>query len=145
MTYRMDYTEPVHIMLIDDDEINNFIVKILIKKICEKCSITTCLNAEEALQTLFHLKSNQISLPDYIFFEVNSPFMDGWLFLDEYERLSIDEENVGRIIVLTCSLYRPNKETALQYRSIGAYLIKPLTVQSFKNILEHKNVNEKFT
>jgi len=137
----MEHTKPVHIMLIDDNEINNFIVKILITKVCKDCSVDIYLSANEALQNLQRLLSNTSALPDLIFFEVNSPDMNGWFFLDEYERLEIDPDNDGRIIVLTCSIYQPDKDKALRYTSVGGYIIKPLTIESLHSVLKIRPVS----
>jgi len=132
----MDYIKPVQVMLVDDDEINNFIVKTLIRKVYKNSSFITFLNTEDAMRTLLRLKANNSQLPDYILLEVNSPDMNGWSFLDEYDRLKIDNDKSGRIIVLTCSLFTPDKDRSRRYHSIGGYFIKPLTIESLNSFLK---------
>ena len=75
----------LNILLIDDDQINNFITSKLIKKVWPYAEITTCLNGRQAIDLLLSRKREPaLALPEYILLDLNMPVMDGWEFLEEY-------------------------------------------------------------
>ena len=84
-------SRPVSVLLVDDDEINNFISIKLIKKALLNTEIVACLNGKFAIDQLVEMqKKGPEKLPDYILLDINMPIMNGWEFLDEYKRLNID-------------------------------------------------------
>jgi CheY-like chemotaxis protein len=72
--------------------------------------------------------------PDLIFLDINMPAMDGWEFLEEYKKLSIN----GRIIVvmLTTSLFPEDKIKADKMPEISGFEHKPLTAEKLTAVLE---------
>ena len=52
-------SKPVSILLVDDDEINNFISIKLIKKALLNTEIKACLNGKFAIDQLLDMKSNE--------------------------------------------------------------------------------------
>ena len=69
-------TRPVHILLIDDDEINNFISIKLIKKALANAEISACLNGKIAIDELTQLhKTDPNSLPDFILLRQYYPLL----------------------------------------------------------------------
>ncbi len=87
----MNNSGTVSILLVDDDEINNFISIKLIKKALLNTEIMACLHGKYAIEQLLEIqKKDPNQLPDYILLDINMPIMNGWEFLDEYTRLNID-------------------------------------------------------
>lgn len=130
----MDYAKPVNIMIIDDDEINNFIVKTLIRKVCKSTKVTICLNITNAIDLLLSINHESGSLPEFIFLELFSQLMNGWDFLDEYSRLNFDKTGVRRIIILTCSTFKRDIDRALSYLSVIEFITKPVTADRLKSL-----------
>jgi CheY-like chemotaxis protein len=86
-----DNDKTVSVLLVDDDEINNFISIKLIKKGLTNSDIMACLNGKYAIDQLAEIqRKDPEKLPDYILLDINMPIMNGWEFLDEYKRFNLD-------------------------------------------------------
>jgi response regulator of citrate/malate metabolism len=130
----MDYANPANIMIIDDDEINNFIVEKLIKKVCKITKITTCTDTTNAIDLLLSINKESGRLPEFIFLELFSPSMNGWDFLAEYSRLNLDKIIESRIIILTCSIFQRDIDLALNHTCVIDYITKPVTTERLKSL-----------
>jgi CheY-like chemotaxis protein len=76
----MNSNQPVSILLVDDDEINNFISIKLIKKALLTSDIMACLNGRFAIDQLVDIqKRDPEKLPDYIFLDINMPIKAKYL------------------------------------------------------------------
>ncbi len=108
-------------MLIDDDPLDNFINKKLIKKNNFAEKVIVCDEAQKALKTLSSGK-----VPDIIFLDIKMPLMNGFSFLDEYEKLDIDKDHT-RIYILSMSLNPTEIEQAKRNKHVTSFLKKNLT------------------
>jgi CheY-like chemotaxis protein len=128
------------IMLIDDDEDDNYFHQIILRKMDIAHHIEV---AESGLEALDYLeKGNEV--PDIIFLDINMPGMDGWDFLDEYKKLNAREKTTVIIIMLTTSISPADKEKAEKMPEITSFQSKPMTQEMLNDILEryfsdHKN------
>lgn len=127
----MNYKQPAHVLIIDDDEINNFIAERLIHKASKNTKITICLNGREALTKLSELRDNDGILPEYIFLDLTMQVMDGWGFLDAYRHL---EKNPTRVIILTSSVFRHDINRASKHEVETEYIIKPLSSERLNEL-----------
>ena len=62
--------------------------------------------------------------------------MNGWEFLEEYEKLTHDKRNDIILIMLTTSLNPDDVGRAESFSSISGYRNKPLTVKMIEEIVE---------
>src|SRR6201985_3884826 len=98
--------QPVSILVVDDDEINNFISIKLIKKALVNTEIMACLNGKFAIDQLLELQQQgPEKLPDYILLDINMPIMNGWEFLDEFNRLNSDPQGKCKIYIISSSVF----------------------------------------
>ncbi|MBW4891228.1 response regulator [Mucilaginibacter sp. HMF5004] len=126
----------VSILLVDDDEINNFISVKLIKKTLINTEIRTCLNGKFAIDQLLELQNNDLNdLPDYILLDINMPIMNGWEFLEEYERLKIDPKGKSKIYIISSSVFNNDINKAKSYPLVKDFISKPLSVDKIKDLL----------
>jgi CheY-like chemotaxis protein len=114
------------IFLIDDDPIHQQIAKLMFDRQQSSRKILSFQEADLALNYLREHASNPENLPDLILLDINMPVMDGWEFLDEYEKMSDTFSKNIRIHVLTSSVNDEDLSRAKQYGSVEGYLIKPL-------------------
>ena len=124
------------VLLIDDDEPTNFIHK----KIIQNCGLVSAIQvANSGLQALNMLdhhagSTNDSSLPDLIFLDINMPAMDGWEFLAQYKKLTTAQNKNIIIVMLTTSLNPDDEVRAKQIKEVYAYKSKPLTGQMINEI-----------
>jgi CheY-like chemotaxis protein len=124
------------IMLVDDDQNDNFFHEREIKK---TNSATIVIEKNTGLAALEYLKSkneNKDMLPDLIFLDINMPGMNGWDFLREYEQLDKELQSRAIIIMLTSSDNDNDIERAKAWSFVSDYITKPLTEEIMKGIIK---------
>lgn len=126
-------------MLVDDDNVDNFINKkvILNSKFTDNVYVhTTASSALEFLKNMNELKLDSSSpiLPSHIFLDINMPVSDGFYFLEEFGKLSEKITSEVKIIMLTSSL-NPNDEVKSGFfKNVTNFLSKPLTVDDLSKM-----------
>lgn len=122
-------SKSVSVLLVDDDEINNFISIKLIKKALLNTDIIACLNGKYAIDQLIDIqKKDPSKMPDYILLDINMPIMNGWEFLDEYTRLNIDPLGKTKIFIISSSVFSNDINKARSYPLVKDFISKPLNV-----------------
>src|ERR1700760_751823 len=130
-------TRAVSILLVDDDEINNFISIKLIRKALFNTDITACLNGKFAIDQLVEMqRKGADKLPDYILLDINMPIMNGWEFLDEYKRLGLDPLGKTKIFIISSSVFSNDINKARSYPIVKDFISKPLNVEKIKELFE---------
>ena len=124
------------VLLVDDDDIANSINKVIIKHAKFADEIVAETIATEALNYI-RKENEEGALPELIFLDINMPEMDGWDFVDEYEKLGI-ENNGSRIIMLTSSINPRDQNRASLIDVITDFMSKPLSPEILDKIyLDH--------
>jgi len=114
-------------LLIDDDEATNFLHKREISKSEIKSEVNVVENGEEGINFIKDLLAKGEPLPTVIFLDINMPRMNGWEFLEEYEKITTGLKlNANIVVMLTTSLNPDDEKKAKLYTSICKYLTKPL-------------------
>ncbi|MCO5949972.1 response regulator [Mucilaginibacter sp. RT5R15] len=75
------------------------------------------------------------NLPEVILLDLNMPVMDGWEFLDEFTKVPPAKKII--IYIVTSSIDPADVEKAKQYEAISQYIVKPVTVDNLKEILNN--------
>ncbi len=118
------------IILVDDDPINNLINRRLISKLNIADSVEDYLQAEQALQRIQEI---DVSKPVLILLDINMPVTNGWDFLNLYQENF--KERQDKIVMLSSSIDYKDRNKALSYNEVQAFLEKPLTPEKMKSIL----------
>jgi len=124
------------IMLVDDNQDDNFFHEREIKK---NNPATIVIKKNTAMSALEYLKSTKDNInlqPDLILLDINMPGMNGWEFLQEYNLLA--EEFQGRVIIimLTTSENSDDIEKAKSGSFVSDFITKPMTKDIMKNIIK---------
>jgi CheY-like chemotaxis protein len=122
------------ICIIDDEEINQFILTTIIKNLNSEIKILSFNNGEVALNSLTQLYDSKEDMPDIILLDINMPVMSGWQFMDEFVKLQIGKKTA--IYIVTSSSSLDDKKKAKTYSDISGYLTRPIEKNTLKEIIE---------
>ena len=126
-----------NILLIDDDSSSNFFHKrLLTKKTDFTENVMVALDGKEGIEILQKKKEEGGITPDIIFLDINMPVMDGWDFLEEYEKLEPEFKAKTVVIMLTSSLNPDDRDKALSYEDVNAMYNKLLDTRILNDIEE---------
>ena len=114
-------------LLIDDNYIDNFVTSRLLENSKFANTVVIHQSSSEAIEAL----RNGTITPDVIFLDLRMPVMDGFEFLQEYDKLDIVKDGV-KIFMLSSSLDPTDLRRSVDNKYITQFLHKPLT----KKILE---------
>lgn len=127
------------ILLVDDDDNDNFFHKRTLEKIEIAERVEVAYTGEEALQYLQSSATKPDKKhPNIIFLDINMPVMNGWEFLNEYERLPETTRANTLVIMLTTSLNPSDRQLAEQNPLVNGFINKPLEEEHIRKIVaEH--------
>ncbi len=120
------------ILLVDDDEEDNYFHSIVINKLNIVNQIDVANNGLEALS---YLKDGKNSLPDVIFLDLNMPKMNGWEFLEEYKLLSPEQKAKVLIVILTTSANPDDIRRAKEMEEVSGFSTKPLSAEFLDKLI----------
>lgn len=126
-----------HVLLIDDNTIDNYIAKTIISKRGIAAKISVMISAIEALKYLETLKNNPEEFPDTIFLDIQMPEMDGFGFLEEFK---VFPENIiakTAIFMLTSSSDPEDIKRSSEYAVVKKYFSKPLNESILNEVCEN--------
>ena len=127
-------------LLVDDDPVSNYINQVVISDYKRIGHTHDVLNGAEALDFI-NSKCEEDDFepmcPDVILLDLNMPVMDGFEFLQDFQKLSFKKKDRVKIIVLTSSTNPGDIERASEYK-VSGYINKPLTLSSLEAALQNR-------
>jgi CheY-like chemotaxis protein len=128
------------IFLIDDDAITNYVNKKIITK-SYPFTIVEFTSSTEALAVLKEYSSSETHLfPEIIFLDINMPHMDGWEFLEEFQKLPGTVLDKCEVIMLSSSIDTYDIERSKKYKIVKQFISKPLTVEKVSGV--HQRIDK---
>ena len=129
------------VSVIDDDDLFQFIIKKLIQATENIDAILPFRNGQEAFDYFLENKVHADLLPDLVFLDLDMPVMNGWQFLEQFIKTTFAKRQIA-IYICTVSINPRDREIYKHFSSLSGYLIKPITKEEIKDILE-KELEEK--
>lgn len=130
----MDNKPPI-IALVDDDKVFQLTASRTIKAANLTDKILQFENGEEALQFLRVNATDSENLPDVIFLDINMPFVDGWMFLDDFAHLKGNLTKQIQIYMVSSSIDPRDIDRAKRNANVREYVIKPVSREKFEELL----------
>lgn len=122
------------VMLVDDNETDNFISEKIIEMGGFAEKVIAMDSGSSALEYLRANGDNADSVPDIIFLDINMPFVDGFVFLFEFESFSEIVKSKSKIVILSSSDNKRDIDRIVDNQFVINYVVKPLTTDALKKI-----------
>jgi len=120
-----------NILLIDDDDIGNFISEKILTEMGFS-NITAVTDGKQALESL-----KKENCPKLVFLDINMPVMDGFAFLTRAVKEILCKQM--NVVILTSSNRKSDKNKASQFSNVVDYIEKPLNQDKVRQVLEKVN------
>jgi CheY-like chemotaxis protein len=114
-----------HVMLIDDNPIDNLVNQQLIQSGQYSEKVTVSDDPAKALEVLKGLDESE--LPDLILLDIIMPGMDGFEFLERFAELPEVIRSVCKVVMLSTSDSFHHLNQANKNRYVRSFINKPLT------------------
>lgn len=123
------------ICIVDDDHVYQYAIGRQIELCFPKQKILKFYFAEEALDYFNQNKLAPEMLPDIMLIDINMSMMDGWQFMEEYEKLMPLLPKTTLCYILSSSIDPIDKQRAHYIKSISGFISKPIEDEHLIKIL----------
>lgn len=123
------------VLIIDDDPIHQRIVQIMIAKHHIYDDYISFTEAEKALEFLNQQADHKELLPDVILLDLNMPVVDGWDFLEAFEKIAGNLKKEIRIFIVTSSVDEKDKQKSHDFTMVKGFISKPLSTEMIRDTL----------
>lgn len=127
--------EAMRILLVDDDEITNFLSKEVLQFHFKDAEIITVVNGEEAFDFLSDRLQAQQPLPHIMLLDINMPLMNGWEFLERLEAADQYQFSSISIFMYTSSVYFEDINRGKKHTLLKNILTKPLNNEGINEMI----------
>ena len=133
---RMEVLSVDWVILVDDDEIHNFIHQKVLAKFLKEDTIQVAFNGEQAFLFLnSKIQEGLNNQKGLIFLDINMPVMNGFEFITEFQKKYTELFPNTKILPLTSSDHIDDI-SQMNRLGIEGYLIKPLTFELAGELLK---------
>ncbi len=116
------------ILVIDDNETDQFLFKISIKKLGNNINMLSAYDGKEAIEII----ESKISSLDFIFLDLNMPGMNGFEFLEIYENMN---NRIAKVFVISSSIDLEDEKKVRSYTCVLDYLSKPINNEKLQELV----------
>ena len=125
-------------IIIDDTELDHFIARKMIGNVNSAYKIKNFLDAPSALQHIIENREDGIKII-IVFLDIYMPMMNGFEFIEEFEKLDQAIQDKYYIVALTSSIEISDINRVSSYSAFKARITKPLSVESLSSLLNKVN------
>lgn len=123
-----------NVMLVDDNETDNFIHKRIIELSGFASNILVKNSGKGALEYLGANENNIENLPNVIFLDINMPIVDGFVFLFEFENFTDALKDKCKIVILSSSDSKRDIDRIVDNEYVVHFITKPLSEESLTSL-----------
>ena len=128
------------VLIVDDDNASSYLTKLVLEEMRITNEIYTVETGKEALAFVEQYANTPQdhspghSQPNLIFLDINMPVMDGFEFLDHFEKMQNAAPTNFHVVLLTTSINERDVDKAKKY-NILSYMEKPITEEKINIII----------
>lgn len=124
-----------NILVVDDDEIIWVLIRKMLIELGLVNQLTTFADGEPALEYLQTIAPAEA--PHLILLDLNLPVVDGFSFLEVYQREHVERLTGTQICILTSSVWDEDRQHSLAYPFVRDFVSKPLRIERLKEVLQN--------
>jgi CheY-like chemotaxis protein len=125
------------VLLVEDDPITVMVCDKIIRMTHFSENVTSCHNGKVAIDYLESIRDNGV-IPEIIFLDINMPVMNGWDFLDAFEKVKSDYPELPRIYLLSSTVDPEDFKRAKKFSLVENFISKPLSREALEKIFDKK-------
>lgn len=133
-----------NVLLIDDDEVTNYINTKILKVVSPDVKVTIALNGLEGLQALDAQMAGGLPAFDLIIVDISMPQMDGWQFIERLSSRAYRAYHEANIVLLTSSVFDDDISKASKLSLVKTFLSKPLDMNKVKKIMKYEDAKHQY-
>jgi CheY-like chemotaxis protein len=122
-----------HIVIVDDDPVNNMICSKIIDLVLANAYIQTFTNPEIGLKYIQGIAAEKDAPRTILFLDINMPEMTGWQFMDQFNQIA--NKKAVEVYILSSSVNDADRYQAEDNADILGYIVKPLDPERVKKII----------
>ncbi|MHB8206754.1 response regulator [Mucilaginibacter sp.] len=120
-------------LLIDDNYIDNFVTRKILESSNFVEDIVVRQSPTEAIESLL----TGAIIPDVIFLDIRMPLMNGFEFLEEYDKLVFPNKENIKIYMLSSSLDPADMQKSELNKHITSFIHKPITQKALEEVFSN--------
>jgi CheY-like chemotaxis protein len=124
------------IIMVDDDPYSHLICKGIIRRTDPEIEFLGFLLPEKGIE---YIESSYNELaeecPTVLLLDINMPVMDGWEFLERYDKIASDVKDEITIFLLSSSIDHRDKQKANENIYVKGFLMKPFRKATAEEVL----------
>jgi len=131
--------KPTRFILVDDDNLNNMLSKLFIKRTLPNIEIVDFTLPEKGFHYMETAFTFDKPIPSILLLDINMPIMDGWEFLKKYSLLDKKIQEQITVYILSSSVDKKDQDFSADHKNVKRYLVKPITLEAIKKIYEEND------
>jgi response regulator RpfG family c-di-GMP phosphodiesterase len=137
-------TEEYCFILIDDVAMNNLLSRYILKNSYPNSQIIEFTDPMLGLEYIEKNCNKTSDILHIILLDIYMPLVDGWDFLDIYDKLNEEIKTNCAIYVLSSSINNADSDKANANKNVTGYALKPLTETIITGIVHHVKKSRKY-
>ncbi|MGZ3921304.1 MAG: response regulator [Bacteroidia bacterium] len=131
-------------IVIDDSELDCYVTQKFLERTNKSLDIKAFLDAQHALEMIQEKPDENSSVPTIILLDLQMPVMNGFKFVEEFEKLPAEVQKNYVIIILTIlssSSHPIDIYRILNYGTVYSIIEKPMTKEKLVSLLMQLRLN----